>query len=230
MLKLLCFVATLLAAAITSCTTQAQVECINSINGNGRVHQPSPATLNLFNSFQDVGTFIKSPGNPNFSNKAHSDHCDDAAVEMNRVLAQMGTSLTFRCEHKPGTLFLTKFLVGSGSRCAVDDIINIFTHLLPCKLDSACTLTSSSTTTTTTATSTRPATTANLGNTPLPPNTALVLVADVTGTTVANDAYWAEACETIPDTARGIAVDMGSVRVLCVLYVYDYILYFVLTV
>lgn len=47
---------------------------------------------------------------------------------------------------------------------------------------------------------------------PLPPNTAMVLVADVAGTTLANDAYWAEACTKIPSTAIGITVDMGAVR------------------
>lgn len=46
----------------------------------------------------------------------------------------------------------------------------------------------------------------------LPPNTAIVLVADVAGTTLANDAYWAKACTNIPSTAIGITVDMGAVR------------------
>lgn len=48
---------------------------------------------------------------------------------------------------------------------------------------------------------------------PLPPNTGMSLVADVPGTTVANDAFWAEKCTTIPSTARGITVDMGAVSV-----------------
>eukprot|EP00729_Bicosta_minor_P032611 gene32611-biopygen9561 len=47
---------------------------------------------------------------------------------------------------------------------------------------------------------------------PLPPNTGMSLVADVPGTTLANDAFWAEPCELIPSTARGITVDMGAVR------------------
>lgn len=46
---------------------------------------------------------------------------------------------------------------------------------------------------------------------PLPPNTGMSLVAAVVGTTVANDAYWAEACKKIPGTASGIAIDMGDV-------------------
>ena len=46
---------------------------------------------------------------------------------------------------------------------------------------------------------------------PLPPNTGMSLVADVAGTTLANDAYWAEQCKKIPSTARGIVVDMGAV-------------------
>lgn len=40
----------------------------------------------------------------------------------------------------------------------------------------------------------------------------MVLVADVAGTTKANDAYWAEACKKIPSTAIGITVDMSLVR------------------
>lgn len=48
---------------------------------------------------------------------------------------------------------------------------------------------------------------------PLPPNTGLSLVADVAGTTVANDTFWAEHCKTIPqDAALFIVVDMGAVR------------------
>lgn len=49
---------------------------------------------------------------------------------------------------------------------------------------------------------------------PLPPNTEMSLVADVAGTTLANDAFWAVKCQKIPTTARGIAVDMGTVSVL----------------
>jgi len=55
---------------------------------------------------------------------------------------------------------------------------------------------------------------------PLPPNTGMSLVADVPGTTVADDAFWAEPCKLIPSTARGITVDMGAVSVVvCVLSV-----------
>ena len=48
---------------------------------------------------------------------------------------------------------------------------------------------------------------------PPPPNTGMSLVAAVPGTTVANDAFWAEPCKLIPSTARGITVDMGAVSV-----------------
>ena len=51
---------------------------------------------------------------------------------------------------------------------------------------------------------------------PLPPNTGMSLVADVPGTTAANDAFWAVECQKIPSTARGITVDMGAVSVVCV--------------
>ena len=47
---------------------------------------------------------------------------------------------------------------------------------------------------------------------PLPPNTGMSLVADVAGTTVANDAFWAVECEKIPDSTVFIVVDMGAVR------------------
>ena len=50
---------------------------------------------------------------------------------------------------------------------------------------------------------------------PPPPNTAVVLVADVAGTTTANDAYWADKCTAIPSTAIGIVVHVGAVR--CIL-------------
>ena len=40
----------------------------------------------------------------------------------------------------------------------------------------------------------------------------MVLVAYVTGTTKANDVYWAEKCTAIPSTAIGIVVYMGAVR------------------
>ena len=49
---------------------------------------------------------------------------------------------------------------------------------------------------------------------PPPPNTVMVLVADVAGTTRANDAYWAEKCQSIPQETPFIAVDMGTVRLL----------------
>lgn len=45
------------------------------------------------------------------------------------------------------------------------------------------------------------------------PYTGMVLVADVPGTTLANDAFWAVECLKIPSTARGITVDMGAVSV-----------------
>ena len=40
----------------------------------------------------------------------------------------------------------------------------------------------------------------------------MVLVADVAGTTKANDAYWADKCTVIPSTAIGIVIYMGTVR------------------
>ena len=47
---------------------------------------------------------------------------------------------------------------------------------------------------------------------PPPPNTGMSLVADVAGTTLANDAFWAEQCKTIPSNTLFIVLDMGSVR------------------
>lgn len=47
---------------------------------------------------------------------------------------------------------------------------------------------------------------------PLPPNTGMSLVVDVPGTTVANNAFWAEKCKTIPFKTLFIVVDMGAVR------------------
>eukprot|EP00729_Bicosta_minor_P032758 gene32758-biopygen12650 len=47
---------------------------------------------------------------------------------------------------------------------------------------------------------------------PLPPNTGMSLVANVPGTTVANDAYWAAQCETIPASTLFLVLDMGTVR------------------
>lgn len=47
---------------------------------------------------------------------------------------------------------------------------------------------------------------------PLPPNTGMSIVADVPGTTLANDAFWAERCKTIPSNALFVVVDMGAVR------------------
>ena len=46
----------------------------------------------------------------------------------------------------------------------------------------------------------------------LPPNTGMSLVADVAGSTLANDAYWAAQCQTIPFNTLFIVVDMGAVR------------------
>ena len=46
----------------------------------------------------------------------------------------------------------------------------------------------------------------------LGPNTGMVLVADVAGTTKANDAYWAERCQSIPENTPFIVIDMGTVR------------------
>eukprot|EP00729_Bicosta_minor_P032994 gene32994-biopygen20624 len=46
---------------------------------------------------------------------------------------------------------------------------------------------------------------------PLPPNTGMTLVADVAGTTLANDVYWADKCKIIPPTALFIVVQMGDV-------------------
>lgn len=47
---------------------------------------------------------------------------------------------------------------------------------------------------------------------PLPPNMVMTLVANVTGTTRANNAYWADKCTTIPSNAVSIVVDIGTVR------------------
>ena len=47
---------------------------------------------------------------------------------------------------------------------------------------------------------------------PLPPNTGMLLVADVAGTIKADDAFWAERCNTIPSTALFVVVEMGAVR------------------
>ena len=47
---------------------------------------------------------------------------------------------------------------------------------------------------------------------PLPPNTGVSLVANVAGTTKADDVYWAEQCKTIPLDALFIVVAMGTVR------------------
>ena len=41
---------------------------------------------------------------------------------------------------------------------------------------------------------------------------AEVLVANVAGKIIANDAYWAEKCTTIPSNALFIVVEMGAVR------------------
>ena len=49
---------------------------------------------------------------------------------------------------------------------------------------------------------------------PLPPNTGVSLVADVAGTTKADDAYWAEKCQSMTRTGNVlfVVVDMGAVR------------------
>lgn len=47
---------------------------------------------------------------------------------------------------------------------------------------------------------------------PLPPNTGMSLVANVPGTTLANDAYWAARCKTIPASTLFLVLDMGTVR------------------
>ena len=47
---------------------------------------------------------------------------------------------------------------------------------------------------------------------PLPPNTGMTLVADVAGTTVADDAFWAVECQKIPDNTEFLVLDMGAVR------------------
>jgi hypothetical protein len=46
---------------------------------------------------------------------------------------------------------------------------------------------------------------------PPPPNTALTLVANVSGTTQADDAYWNTTCGAIPDTALYVRLVMGTV-------------------
>lgn len=47
---------------------------------------------------------------------------------------------------------------------------------------------------------------------PLPPNTGMSLITNVAGTTIANDAYWAEQCKTIPPSTLFLVLDMGAVR------------------
>lgn len=47
---------------------------------------------------------------------------------------------------------------------------------------------------------------------PPPANTGMSRVADVAGTTLANDAFWAEPCKTIPSNTLFIVLDMGAVR------------------
>ena len=47
---------------------------------------------------------------------------------------------------------------------------------------------------------------------PLPPNTGISLVANVAGTTDANNAFWIEKCKTIPAEAEFITVAVGAVR------------------
>lgn len=46
---------------------------------------------------------------------------------------------------------------------------------------------------------------------PLPPNTGMSLVANVAGTTQADDAFWAENCKTIPANTQLLVLDMGAV-------------------
>eukprot|EP00729_Bicosta_minor_P032641 gene32641-biopygen1724 len=47
---------------------------------------------------------------------------------------------------------------------------------------------------------------------PLPLNTGMTLVADVAGTTIANDTFWAVECQKIPDNTEFLVLDMGAVR------------------
>ena len=46
----------------------------------------------------------------------------------------------------------------------------------------------------------------------LPPNTGMTLVAEVAGTTRANDAFWAVQCKKIPSNTLFLVLDMGAVR------------------
>lgn len=46
---------------------------------------------------------------------------------------------------------------------------------------------------------------------PLPPNTGMMLVAEVAGTTSANDAFWSDKCRVIPADTLYIVVQMGTV-------------------
>ena len=45
-----------------------------------------------------------------------------------------------------------------------------------------------------------------------PPYIEMALVSNVAGTTLADDAFWAEQCKTIPSNTLFIVVDMGAVR------------------
>jgi hypothetical protein len=45
-----------------------------------------------------------------------------------------------------------------------------------------------------------------------PPNTALILVAEVAGTILANDAFWTARCDAIPEAALYARLVMGTVR------------------
>ena len=47
---------------------------------------------------------------------------------------------------------------------------------------------------------------------PPPPNTGMSLFTNVAGTTLADDAFWAEQCKTIPSNTLFLVVDMGAVR------------------
>ena len=47
---------------------------------------------------------------------------------------------------------------------------------------------------------------------PLPPNTGMSLVANVAGTTRADDVFWADNCKSIPSNTLFIVVTMGSIR------------------
>ena len=47
---------------------------------------------------------------------------------------------------------------------------------------------------------------------PPPPNTGMLLITNVAGTTLANDAFWAEQCQKIPSNTMYLVLVMGAVR------------------